>query len=391
MSGQAEWLPNGTGDNGSLQRRGQFEATGVYNDLVRVYFNEIMAIPLLNAEQEVELAKRIEAGVFAGKVLAALPEDNAPDRYGDGAVPQSAIGADAYSVNFSCPDITTKKVKDPHIDEAFGRAVEKYAKEASADPNLRHELAELARDGEAAKRAFIESNLRLVIRYAKHPKYQDRGLSFLDLIQEGNAGLIRAVEKFDFMKGFKFSTYAPWWIDQRIRQALSEDHQTSNCREDGELVDKLNRVKHGLLAKQKEPTLAKIAEIMDIPESRVAELEVLGLPIAHLDQPVGDSDEGGRLGDFIEEVDQVRPEEAAIAFKLREDVAGIVDQLEPDQRLAVVQRFGLDGNEPLGPVAIARRNGWKRYYADKVLKNGLGTLLELATKRDYQAYLSDAS
>ncbi len=224
------------------------------SDPVRMYLKEIGKVPLLTAEEEVDLAKRIEAGLFASEKVAT----------------------------------TTKKVPD----------------------KLRRELEAIERDGQIAKRKLVEANLRLVVSIAK--RYVGRGMLFLDLIQEGNLGLIRAVEKFDYTKGYKFSTYATWWIRQAITRAIADQARTIRIPVHMvETINKLIRIQRQLLQDLgREPTPEEIAHEMDLTPEKVREILKVSQEPVSLETPIGE-EEDSHLGDFIEDSDAVVPIDAA--------------------------------------------------------------------------------
>ena len=261
------------------------DVPSVGTDLVRVYLRAIGRVPLLSAEEEVSLARRIEAGVFAAERLAcgAHPEESA-------------------------------------------------------------ELAVIAADGQKAKAALVEANLRLVVAMAK--RYIGRGVPLLDLIQEGNLGLIRAVEKFDYTKGFKFSTYASWWIRQAITRAVAEQSRT--IRLPLHVVDQLHlmlRRRRGLAQDAgREPTDQELARQLDVPVERVEELRSLARDPVSLDTPVGD-DETSDLGDLLEDVSSPDPLQPVAAEMLTDHLDAAMRCLSDREREVLALRYGLlDGN-----------------------------------------------
>src|SRR6201994_1238714 len=233
------------------------------SDPVRMYLKEIGKVPLLTAEEEVDLAKRIEAGLFASEKLAT----------------------------------TTKKVGD----------------------KLRRELEAIERDGQIAKRKLVEANLRLVVSIAK--RYVGRGMLFLDLIQEGNLGLIRAVEKFDYTKGFKFSTYATWWIRQAITRAIADQART--IRIPVHMVETMNKVlriqRQMLQELGREPTIDEIAAKVELAPDKVREIQRISQEPVSLETPVGEEDDSF-LGDFVEDPNTIAPSAAADLKMLRADI-----------------------------------------------------------------------
>jgi RNA polymerase primary sigma factor len=268
--------------------------TGAGADPVRFYLKEIGKVPLLSAEEEVALAQRIEAGAAAEVALA--------DR--------SAIV------------------------EAGGHP------EPISDARHR-ELVRLARDGETAKAKLIEANLRLVVSIAK--RYRNRNLAFLDLIQEGNLGLMRAVEKFDYTKGFKFSTYATWWIRQAITRAIADQARTIRIPVHMvETINKVVRVQRQLLQELgREPAVEEVAERSEMTVSRVREILRLNQDTVSLEQPMGDED-GFSLSDVIEDADAEVPADAAARAMLNAAVKEALSQLSEREQKVVRLRFGLD-------------------------------------------------
>ena len=268
------------------------------SDLVRMYLREIGRVPLLTARDEVDLAKAIEAGLYAA-------------RRGPG--------------------------------EGFCTA---------------EELAELVEEGRRAKRRLIESNLRLVVSIAK--RYMGRGLMFLDLIQEGNLGLIRAVEKFDYGKGFKFSTYATWWIRQAITRAIADQARTIRIPVHMvETINKIIRVQHGLHQQLgREPSLAEVSAAAGFGGERVLEIQRIAREPVSLQAPIGE--EESDFGDFIEDSDAVVPVEAAAFTLLQEQLRVILGDLSDRERRIIRLRFGLADGHPHTLEQVGREFGVTR-------------------------------
>ncbi len=261
-------------------------------DSVRAYLKQIGKVALLTAEEEVSLAKRIEAGLYA-----------------------------QYK-----------------IDQA------KEAGERLAHAQ-RRDLREIARDGQRAKNHLLEANLRLVVSLAK--RYTGRGMAFLDLIQEGNLGLIRAVEKFDYSKGYKFSTYATWWIRQAITRAMADQARTIRIPVHMvEVINKLGRIQRELLQDLgREPTPEELAREMDITEEKVLEIQQYAREPISLDQTIGDEGDS-QLGDFIEDSEAVIAVDA-VSFTLLQDQLGDVLETLSEREAGVVRlRFGLTDGMP---------------------------------------------
>jgi RNA polymerase primary sigma factor len=259
-----------------------------------MYLKEIGKVPLLTGPQEVELAQRIEAGLFAAAKVAELE-----DRYGDAAlIPEDRLTP----------------------------------------------LEAVVADGLHAKRDLIEANLRLVVSIAK--RYLGRGMLFLDLIQEGNLGLIRAVEKFDYTKGFKFSTYATWWIRQAITRAIADQARTIRIPVHMvETINKVLRVQRQMLQELgREPTVEELAAKVGLTPARVREIQRLALEPVSLETPVGEEDES-HLGDFIEDQQAVAPADAAARALLNEAVGEALEELTDRERKIVRLRFGLEDGQ----------------------------------------------
>jgi RNA polymerase primary sigma factor len=266
----------------------QVAAAGATADPVKDYLKQIGKVPLLNAEQEVELAKRIEAGLFAEDKLSA----------GD-----------------------------------------KLA------PKLKRELEIIAEDGRRAKNHLLEANLRLVVSLAK--RYTGRGMLFLDLIQEGNLGLIRAVEKFDYTKGYKFSTYATWWIRQAITRAMADQARTIRIPVHMvEVINKLARVQRQMLQDLgREPTPEELAKELDMTPEKVIEVQKYGREPISLHTPLGE-DGDSEFGDLIEDSEAVVPADAVSFTLLQEQLHSVLDTLSEREAGVVSMRFGLTDGQP---------------------------------------------
>jgi RNA polymerase primary sigma factor len=262
-------------------------------DSVRAYLKQIGKVALLNAEEEVELAKRIEAGLYAAERVRKAEEESA----------------------------------------------EKLA------PQLRRDLRWIVRDGERAKNHLLEANLRLVVSLAK--RYTGRGMAFLDLIQEGNLGLIRAVEKFDYTKGYKFSTYATWWIRQAITRAMADQARTIRIPVHMvEVINKLGRIQRELLQDLgREPTPEELAKEMDITPEKVLEIQQYAREPISLDQTIGDEGDS-QLGDFIEDSEAVVAVDAVSFTLLQDQLQSVLATLSEREAGVVRLRFGLTDGQP---------------------------------------------
>ena len=265
-------------------------------DPVRMYLKEIGKVPLLKGDEEIELARKMEEGIEAEKNVARI------------------------------------------VTELKGGAA--GAKKASLEQQLVKER-EKARIGDAAKKKLAEANLRLVVSIAK--RYVGRGMLFLDLIQEGNLGLIKAVEKFDYGKGFKFSTYATWWIRQAITRAIADQARTIRIPVHMvETINKLIRVSRQLLQELgREPTPEEIAEVMNMPVERVREILKISQEPVSLETPIGE-EEDSHLGDFIPDENVPVPAEAAAFTLLREQLEEVLNTLTEREKKVLTLRFGLE-------------------------------------------------
>jgi RNA polymerase primary sigma factor len=312
------------------ERREEDDAAkaGPTSDPVRLYLKEIGKVPLLSAAQEVDLAKAVEAGLFAVERLGA-----------SGALSEA----------------------------------------------LRRDLQAVAVAGVLAKRSLVEANLRLVVSIAK--RYVGRGMLFLDLIQEGNLGLIRAVEKFDYVRGFKFSTYATWWIRQAITRAIADQART--IRIPVHMVETINRVvrmqRQLLQERGREPTPEELGAALDLPPAKVVEIQGLAREPVSLDTPVGQTDDS-HLGDFIEDVDAVVPVDAASFLLLREQLGHVLHQLTEREKTVIELRFGLTDGRPRTLEEVGQEFGVTR---ERIRQIESKTLLKLrhpsraAKLRDY--------
>jgi len=278
------------GDDDEDLPAAQVAVAGATSDPVKDYLKQIGKVPLLNAEQEVELAKRIEAGLFAEEKLAEGRD--------------TGLRADA-----------------------------------------RIDLEWIADDGRRAKNHLLEANLRLVVSLAK--RYTGRGMLFLDLIQEGNLGLIRAVEKFDYTKGYKFSTYATWWIRQAITRAMADQARTIRIPVHMvEVINKLARVQRQMLQDLgREPTPEELAAELDMTPEKVIEVQKYGREPISLHTPLGE-DGDSEFGDLIEDSEAIQPGEAVSFTLLQEQLHSVLDTLSEREAGVVSMRFGLTDGQP---------------------------------------------
>ncbi|AFI63294.1 RNA polymerase sigma factor [Bifidobacterium animalis subsp. animalis IM386] len=277
--------------------------TGATADPVKDYLKQIGRVSLLNAEQEVDLSERIEAGLYAQHLL---------DTEGD-----------------------------------------------TMEFRRKRELKWAAADGKKAKDHLLEANLRLVVSLAK--RYTGRGMLFLDLIQEGNLGLIRAVEKFDWKKGFKFSTYATWWIRQAITRAMADQARTIRVPVHMvEVINKLSRVQRQMLQDLgREPTPDELARELDMPVEKVQEVQKYGREPISLHTPLGE-DGDSEFGDLIEDTDAIAPSEAVAFSLLQEQFRQVLETLSPREAGVIKMRYGLEDGQPKTLDDIGRVYGVTR-------------------------------
>ncbi|MFG2086779.1 MULTISPECIES: RNA polymerase sigma factor RpoD [unclassified Spirillospora] len=298
------------------------------SDLVRIYLREIGRVPLLTAEDEVELAKSIEAGLFAEEKMAR----------------------------------TAVLARGELLD-----------------------LELLSREGTRAKQRLIEANLRLVVSIAK--RYVGRGMLFLDLIQEGNLGLIRAVEKFDYTKGFKFSTYATWWIRQAITRAIADQARTIRIPVHMvETINKLVRVQRQMHQDfGREPTPEEIGLEMGLSPVRVIEIQRIAQEPVSLQSPIGEEDSD--LGDFIEDADAVVPIEAAAFILLQDQLEDILGTLSEREQRIIQLRFGLTDGHPRTLEEVGREFGVTRERIRQIESKTLAKLRHPSRAQMLREYL----
>ncbi|WP_328364886.1 RNA polymerase sigma factor [Streptomyces sp. NBC_00457] len=309
--------------------RGRPDTSGPSSDLFRQYLREIGRIPLLTAAEEVELARRVEAGLFAEEKLAGA---------------------------------------------------------CDLDSQLALDLDKLVVMGRMAKRRLIEANLRLVVSVAK--RYVGRGLTMLDLVQEGNLGLIRAVEKFDYARGYKFSTYATWWIRQAMSRALADQARTIRVPVHVvELINRVVRVQRRMLQERGyEPTPEEVAAHLDLAPERVSEVLRLAQEPVSLHAPVGEEDDVA-LGDLIEDGDAASPVESAAFLLLREHLEAVLSTLGERERKVVQLRYGLADGRPRTLEEIGRIFGVTRERIRQIESKTLNKLRDHAFADQLRGYL----
>jgi len=344
------------------------------NDPVRMYLKEIGKVPLLTAAQEVDLARRIEAGEFATELRELVEIDDKVDQKRLRTVVESVIA-----------------IRD-HQVEKFGK-VEGIGRDRIAKsykPKSREDLDDflrrVERDGQLAKRKLIEANLRLVVSIAK--RYVGRGMLFLDLIQEGNLGLIRAVEKFDYSKGYKFSTYATWWIRQAITRAIADQARTIRIPVHMvETINKLVRIQRQLLQDLgREPSPEEIGRQMGIPAEKVREILKVSQEPVSLETPIGE-EEDSHLGDFIEDSDAVVPVDAASFILLQEQLEAVLHTLSEREKKVIQLRFGLLDGHPRTLEEVGREFGVTRERIRQIESKTLSKLRHPSRSQKLRDYL----
>ena len=312
------------------------------DDPVKNYLKQIGQIPLLSAEQEVELSRRIHAGAEAAHILQADRIKYSAPEYIKKNSARFSFEEDENSRSYT-EDLDEDGNEKPGEDAEEKAAEEKAEEEIENGPlteERRQELLKIRRDGLNARRSLSEANLRLVVSIAK--KHVGHNLAFLDLIQEGNIGLIKAAEKFDCDRGFRFSTYATWWIRQAITRAIADQARTIRIPVHMiETINKLIRTSRYLVQELgRDPTPEEIADRMEYPVDKVKKvLKIAKEPIS-LETPIGD-EEDSSLGDFIEDKKAVAPAEEVVNTKLSEQIASVLADLTPREEQVLRKRFGI--------------------------------------------------
>ncbi len=327
--------PSGKKSRRQKKNKGELSTPMLTGDPVRMYLKEIGRVSLLSAAEEIDLAMKIEAGIEAARQL----------------------------------------------DEAEEQGIELSRPQ-------RRRLARVEQVGIEAKQALISANLRLVVSNAK--RYVGRGMLFLDLIQEGNLGLIRAVEKFDYKKGFKFSTYATWWIKQAITRAIADQARTIRIPVHMvETINKLVRIQRQLLQELgREPTPEEIGEKMDLSAARVREIQKISQEPVSLETPIGE-EEDSQLGDFIEDNSAVVPVDAASFSMLQEQLGQVLDSLAERERKVIILRFGLEDGHPHTLEEVGREFGVTRERIRQIESKTLAKLRHPSRSSKLKDYLED--
>ncbi|MEG0323454.1 MAG: RNA polymerase sigma factor RpoD [Raoultibacter sp.] len=317
------------------KRNADTSVTMLTGDPVRMYLKEIGKVPLLTAAEEIDLAMKMEAGIEASE----------------------------------------------QIEKAEENGIELERRE-------KRRLTRIEQVGLDAKQQIVEANLRLVVSIAK--RYVGRGMLFLDLIQEGNLGLIRAVEKFDYTKGFKFSTYATWWIRQAITRAIADQARTIRIPVHMvETINKLVRIQRQLLQELgREPTPEEIGKEMGLPAERVREIQKISQEPVSLETPIGE-EEDSQLGDFIEDDAAVVPPDAASFSMLQEQLSKVLDGLAERERKVISLRFGLEDGHPRTLEEVGREFGVTRERIRQIESKTLAKLRHPSRSSKLKDYLED--
>ena len=321
------------------------------NDPVRMYLKEIGKVALLTAEQEVDLAMRIEVGLWSEEMLRV------PKKFEISKIESWA--------------------KRSRVEIGVGRVTNERAREIAR---------RIQRDGVLAKKKVVEANLRLVVSIAK--RYVGRGMMFLDLIQEGNLGLIRAVEKFDYTKGYKFSTYATWWIRQAITRAIADQARTIRIPVHMvETINKLLRIQRQLMQDlNREPLAEEIAEQMEMTPDRVREIMKVSQEPISLETPIGE-EEDSHLGDFIEDSGAVVPLDAASFILLQEQLEGVLHTLSNREKKVIQLRFGLLDGVPRTLEEVGKDFGVTRERIRQIESKTLSKLRHPSRSQKLRDYL----
>src|SRR6266536_1487226 len=367
---------NGVETDGSRRRRREELLKSPAYDPVRMYLKEIGRVPLLTAPQEVDLAMRIEAGGLAGDLLASIALSGRVDRKRFRRVVDSVIRVREHQLD---------PQKRLHL-EGMGRETVRRSYQPRDRAEALDLLRRVERDGCVAKRKLIEANLRLVISIAKH--YATRGMAFLDLTQEGNLGLIRAVEKFDYTRGYKFSTYATWWIRQAISRAIADQSRVIRIPVHmTEYINKVSRAQRDLVQTLgREPIAEEVGERVGLSAEKVEEvLAVFHDPLS-LETPIRE-DEEARLGSSIEDRGAVAPPEAAAFGMMRDDIASVLQTLPARERRVLELRFGLTDGQPRTLKEVGREFGVTRERIRQIEAKTLSKLRHPSRGQKLRDYL----
>ncbi|MBA3551300.1 MAG: RNA polymerase sigma factor [Actinobacteria bacterium] len=348
-------------------------------DPVRMYLKEISRTPLLTAAQEVDLAMRFEVGELAGELLASIALSGRVDRKRFRWVVDSVIRIREHQLD---PE------KRLHL-EGIGRETLRRSYRPREPAEVVDLLRRVERDACVAKRKLIEANLRLVVSIAK--RYVPRGMAFLDLTQEGNLGLIQAVEKFDYSLGYKFSTYATWWIRQAIGRAMSD--QSRVIRIPVHMTERINKVGRAqprlVQILGREPTPEEVGRWVGLSAEKVEEVLSISRDTLSLETPVGE-EEDARLGEFIEDHGAIAPPEAASFGMMQDQIASVLRTVSTRERRIVELRFGLTDGRPRTLEEVGREFGITRERIRQIEAKTLSKLRHPSRAQKLRGFLIDA-
>jgi RNA polymerase primary sigma factor len=346
------------------------------NDPVRMYLKDIGRVPLLTAAQEVDLAMRVEAGELAVELLASVD-------------PTNGVDLKRFRLVVHCVALIRERQLDPKRElQHVGIGLETVTR--AYRPRTRPEAIRFLRrvkdDGRIAAKRLIEANLRLVVSIAK--RYTTHGMTFLDLTQEGNLGLIKAVEKFDYTKGFKFSTYATWWIRQAITRAIADRSRTIRIPVHmSDLINRVARAQRDLTQSLGRDALPKeIGRQLGIPTERVREVFEISRGPLSLETPLGEA-EGTRLGDLLEDPDAVEPVEAASSILLQEQLEEVLRTLSTREKKVIQLRFGLLDGHPRTLEEVGREFHLTRERIRQIESKALSKFRHPSRAQKLRAYL----
>lgn len=348
-------------------------------DPVRMYLKEISRTPLLTAAQEVDLAMRFEVGELAGELLASIALSGRVDRKRFRWVVDSVIRIREHQLD---PE------KRLHL-EGIGRETLRRSYRPREPAEVVDLLRRVERDACVAKRKLIEANLRLVVSIAK--RYVPRGIAFLDLTQEGNLGLIRAVEKFDYTLGYKFSTYATWWIRQAIGRAMSD--QSRVIRIPVHMTERINKVSRAqprlVQILGRDPTPEEVGRWVGLSAEKVEEVLSISRETLSLEIPVGE-EKDSRLGEFIEDHGAIAPPEAASFGMMQDQIASVLRTVSTRERRVVELRFGLTDGRPRTLEEVGREFGITGERIRQIETKTLSKLRHPSRPQKFRGYLMDA-
>jgi len=368
---------SGVETDGSLRRREELLKSPA-SDPVRMYLKQIGRVPLLTAAQEVDLAMRIEAGGLAGELLASLPASERLDLRRLRRVVDSVI-----------------RIREHQVDPENRLHLEGIGREAVRRPYRPKQRVEVVdflvrveRDAGVAKRKLIEANLRLVVSIAK--RYAPRGMAFLDMTQEGNLGLIRAVEKFDYTRGYKFSTYATWWIRQAISRAIADQSRVIRIPVHvTEYIHKVSRAQRELVQTLgREPIPEEVGRRVGLSAEKVEQVLSVSRNPLSLETPVGEEDDAA-LGEFIEDDGAIAPLEAACFGMMQEDVVSVLQTLSDRERRIVELRFGLSDGRPRTLEEVGREFGITRERIRQIEAKTLSKLRHPSRAQRLRGYVEE--